>query len=189
MASLWRSLSFILMGRKHFTRQGYEAAARTFDNRCVSAHSALLHAHTQAPAHVRPRHCSCMQASLAGRVVLVTGANAGLGLQVSHVLAARGATLHMLCRNAERGRRAVEDVVAASGNADVHLEVCDVSSLASIAAFADAWLAAQRPLHILVNNAGVLVSGASVRPWDCMQHGLWVQPPVMPLLPCMRACS
>jgi len=38
------------------------------------------------------------------------------------------------------------------------LQVCDVSSLASVSAFASEWLAAQRPLHLLVNNAGVLVS-------------------------------
>jgi NAD(P)-dependent dehydrogenase (short-subunit alcohol dehydrogenase family) len=40
----------------------------------------------------------------------------------------------------------------------VMVQVCDVSSLASVAAFAAEWLAASRPLHLLVNNAGVLVS-------------------------------
>jgi dehydrogenase/reductase SDR family protein 12 len=54
----------------------------------------------------------------------VTGANSGLGLATAHALAARGATLLLLCRNAERGAAAVEAVRAASGNQDVHLEVC-----------------------------------------------------------------
>lgn len=43
------------------------------------------------------------------------------------------------------------------------LQVCDVSSLASVASFAANWLASSRPCHLLVNNAGVLVSGAPMR--------------------------
>jgi NAD(P)-dependent dehydrogenase (short-subunit alcohol dehydrogenase family) len=43
------------------------------------------------------------------------------------------------------------------------LQVCDVSSLASVASFAADWLASSRPCHLLVNNAGVLVSPA---PWN-----------------------
>jgi hypothetical protein len=56
-------------------------------------------------------------------VCAVTGANSGLGLATAHALAARGATLLLLCRSAERGAAAVEAVKAASGNPDVHLEV------------------------------------------------------------------
>lgn len=139
MGSLLRNVSFLLMGNKHFTKGGYERAAAKFDN-------------------------SCMQNSLAGRVVLVTGANAGLGFETSKALAARGATLYMLCRNQQRGQEAADKVKQASGNSNVHLAVCDVSSLESVAAFAADWLAAARPLHLLVNNAGVLLSERSTTP-------------------------
>lgn len=44
-----------------------------------------------------------------------------------------------------------------------NLQVCDVSSLSSVAAFASDWLSSQRPLHLLVNNAGVLVSQKGCR--------------------------
>ncbi|KAF6260751.1 hypothetical protein COO60DRAFT_857255 [Scenedesmus sp. NREL 46B-D3] len=133
MASYWRAASFLLMGNKHFTKHGYTRASKSFDN-------------------------SCMERSLAGRVCIVTGANAGLGFTCSQELARRGATLYMVCRSEERGRQALEKVRADSGNSDVHLAVCDVSSLASVASFAANWLASSRPCHLLVNNAGVLLN-------------------------------
>jgi NAD(P)-dependent dehydrogenase (short-subunit alcohol dehydrogenase family) len=46
------------------------------------------------------------------------------------------------------------------------LQVCDVSSLASVASFAADWLASSRPCHLLVNNAGVLVSTITCNPGD-----------------------
>jgi dehydrogenase/reductase SDR family protein 12 len=66
-----------------------------------------------------------MQNSLAGRVVIVTGANAGLGFETSKALAARGATLYMLCRNQQRGQEAADKVKQASGNSNVHLAVSE----------------------------------------------------------------
>eukprot|EP00775_Hariotina_reticulata_P012698 gene12698-12829_t len=105
-----------------------------------------------------------MQQSLDGRICIVTGANAGLGLQISHELGKRGATLYMVCRNKERGSLAAQAVKAATGNNNVHLAVCDVSSLASVAEFAADWVAAGRPLHLLVNNAGVLLNCRQLTP-------------------------
>jgi len=64
-----------------------------------------------------------MQQSLQGRICIVTGANAGLGLQISHELGKRGATLYMVCRNKERGSLAAQAVRDASGNSNVHLAV------------------------------------------------------------------
>ena len=91
--------------------------------------------------------------SLAGRTVLVSGANGGLGLAASHALAGLGASLRMLVRDAERGERARDEVVALSGNGDVHCEVVDVSLRSSVRAFCDRYT---EPAHVLVHNAGVL---------------------------------
>lgn len=68
--------------------------------------------------------------------VILTGANAGIGLAASHELARRGATVVMACRNEERGRRAVDQVREATGHDAVHLIQVDMSSLTSIRAFA-----------------------------------------------------
>lgn len=99
-----------------------------------------------------------MRRDLKGCTCMVTGANQGLGFHTAQELAKRGATLHMVCRNPERGQEAVQRVIASSGNSDVHLQVCDVSSLAAVRQLARSFEASQQPLHVLVNNAGVLIN-------------------------------
>ncbi len=92
--------------------------------------------------------------SLQGQVCLVTGANSGLGYAVSHGLAEREATVHMLCRSGERGAAARDAISAQTGNAAVYLEGVDVSSLESVAAFVAGFSPAR--VDVLVHNAGVL---------------------------------
>jgi dehydrogenase/reductase SDR family member 12 len=98
-----------------------------------------------------------MSRSLEGKTAIVTGANQGLGYQTSLELASKGATLFMVCRNPERGAAAVEAIIKQTNNNNVHLKICDVSSLSSIQSLADDLKASKTPIHILVNNAGVMV--------------------------------
>ncbi|KXZ55487.1 hypothetical protein GPECTOR_2g1036 [Gonium pectorale] len=136
---LIRNCSFLLYGTKHFGKSGFARAAASWDN-------------------------SVMERRLEGKVVMVTGANQGLGFEAAQELARRGATLYMVCRNAQRGEEAVQKVRQATGNQDVHLQVCDVSSLASVDSLVREWEVAGRPLHVLVNNAGILVHEYSLSP-------------------------
>jgi len=71
---------------------------------------------------------------LTGRVMLITGANSGLGFATSHALAKRGATVILGCRNEQRGERARDQIKRETGNTSVHLEVVDVADLASVRA-------------------------------------------------------
>jgi dehydrogenase/reductase SDR family member 12 len=87
----------------------------------------------------------------------VTGANQGLGLETALGLARRGCTLYMVCRNEERGKLAVDKVQQDTENKDVHLKICDLSSLTSIKALAQDLESKQTRLYLLVNNAGVMV--------------------------------
>lgn len=92
---------------------------------------------------------------LRGRVALVTGANTGIGLVTARVLAQRGAHLFVTCRNAATGAAAVEQIRSGSGNLQVEALSMDLADFASVRACAQAFLARELPLHILVNNAGL----------------------------------
>ncbi|WP_433519159.1 SDR family NAD(P)-dependent oxidoreductase [Nonomuraea sp. CA-143628] len=90
---------------------------------------------------------------LSGRRAIVTGASSGLGTETARALASAGADVTLAVRNMDAGREAAEEITAKTGNTNVHVARLDLADRASIAAFADAW---QGPLHILVNNAGIM---------------------------------
>src|SRR6201996_8224511 len=91
-----------------------------------------------------------------GRVVVVTGANTGIGYQAASVLAHRGAHVVLAVRNLEKGNAALARVVAASPRADVTLQQLDLASLASVRSAADALRSAYPRIDLLINNAGVM---------------------------------
>ncbi|WNR44452.1 SDR family oxidoreductase [Paenibacillus roseipurpureus] len=90
------------------------------------------------------------------QTVLVTGANSGMGLATTVALAGQGAHVVMLCRSRERGEQALLEARRQSGSARIELMLCDLASLASIRAFAAAFLSKHPVLDVLVNNAGVV---------------------------------
>ena len=91
-----------------------------------------------------------------GRVVVVTGANTGIGYQTAAVLAYRGAHVVLAVRNLEKGNAALSRIVAASPRADVTLQALDLSSLDSVRSAADALRTAYPRIDLLINNAGVM---------------------------------
>lgn len=107
---------------------------------------------------------------LSGRHAIVTGANTGIGFETARVLALRGSSVTLACRNPEKAERARSRILSGSAGAiaDEQLEVgvLDLASLASVRAFAGKFLASGRPLHLLVNNAGVMLPG-----YDRTSHG------------------
>ena len=91
-----------------------------------------------------------------GRTVLVTGANSGLGLQTSTVLASRGARVLMACRNPTKAAAALEQVAArASGPAPETVSL-DLADLSSVRAAGEEVAGTTDHLDVLVNNAGVM---------------------------------
>src|SRR3954468_21926995 len=92
-------------------------------------------------------------ADMSGKVVVITGANAGIGREASVALARRGATVVMTSRNELRGGRAREYVrkLSRAGDRVVLLEL-DLASFESIRAFADEVLDRYDRLDVLVNN-------------------------------------
>lgn len=97
-------------------------------------------------------------AGMQGRVCAITGASSGLGYETALALARQGATVALLCRSEERGARARERIAAASGNADLHVIGCDNANLDTVRAAARQLIERFDALHVLVNNAGLLLS-------------------------------
>lgn len=87
---------------------------------------------------------------LTGKTAIVTGGNTGIGLETTKTLAAAGATVIVPARDTEKAKRNL------TGIANVELETMDLMNPDSIDAFAEKFLASGRPLHLLINNAGIM---------------------------------
>ncbi|MDA0712981.1 MAG: SDR family NAD(P)-dependent oxidoreductase [bacterium] len=90
--------------------------------------------------------------SMQGKVCLVTGGNSGIGKAAAKALAARGAEVHILCRDKERGLVAVDELREQSKNHHIHLGLVDVSDLESIRKFIKSFN--KDHVDILIHNAG-----------------------------------
>lgn len=96
--------------------------------------------------------------AMRGKVVMVTGANAGMGKEISLALAGMGASLVMVSRDRERGDAARAEVESKTGNRQVELLVADLSSQQSIRHLVTEFEAKHNRLHVLVNNAGITLA-------------------------------
>ncbi|WP_435738168.1 SDR family oxidoreductase [Cellulosimicrobium sp. PMB13] len=93
---------------------------------------------------------------LSARRALVTGGSDGIGLGIAQRLAAAGAEVVLPVRNRAKGEAAVARIRSAHPSARVVLKDLDLASLRSVAALGDDLRAEGRPIHVLVNNAGVM---------------------------------
>jgi NAD(P)-dependent dehydrogenase (short-subunit alcohol dehydrogenase family) len=92
---------------------------------------------------------------LTDRRAIVTGGASGIGIETARALAGAGAEVTLAVRNTEAGERAAADIVDTTGNKKVLVASLDLADQASVAAFSAEW---EGPLHILVNNAGIMAS-------------------------------
>ncbi|MCS5718781.1 SDR family NAD(P)-dependent oxidoreductase [Herbiconiux sp. CPCC 205763] len=92
---------------------------------------------------------------LTGKRAVVTGAASGIGIETAKVLAAHGADVTLAVRNLEAGERAAVSITAETGNTAVRVAKLDVADLGSVREFVSAWTG---PLHILINNAGIMAT-------------------------------
>jgi NAD(P)-dependent dehydrogenase (short-subunit alcohol dehydrogenase family) len=99
-----------------------------------------------------------MTDEMAGKVVLITGGNAGIGKETAVGLASLGARVVITSRDAARGADAVADIRRRSGNDDVDVMSLDLASLASVREFASAFLDRYDRLDVLIDNAGLVLS-------------------------------
>jgi NAD(P)-dependent dehydrogenase (short-subunit alcohol dehydrogenase family) len=94
--------------------------------------------------------------SLTGTRAVLTGGSDGIGLRIATRLAAAGAHVVLPVRNLRKGEAAIATIRAAVPAASVSLHRMDLASLESVAAFGEALRSEGDPVHLLVNNAGVM---------------------------------
>jgi NAD(P)-dependent dehydrogenase (short-subunit alcohol dehydrogenase family) len=92
---------------------------------------------------------------LDGRTFLVTGANTGIGLQTARGLASRGAEVFLACRSEAKARLVIDELTVRTSNPSLHFLALDLGDLDSVRGCAAQLLEAGRPLHGLINNAGL----------------------------------
>jgi NAD(P)-dependent dehydrogenase (short-subunit alcohol dehydrogenase family) len=90
---------------------------------------------------------------LSGKRAIVTGGSSGIGIATARALAGAGADVTLAVRNTDAGDRVAADITAGTGNDAVHVGRLELADLGSVAGFVASW---DEPLHLLINNAGVM---------------------------------
>jgi NAD(P)-dependent dehydrogenase (short-subunit alcohol dehydrogenase family) len=96
---------------------------------------------------------------------IVTGASSGIGVETARSLARAGAEVTLAVRNTDAGTKATRDITESTGNHNIHVRALDLVDRSSIAEFVGHWTG---PLHLLINNAGVILSDLNRTPegWE-----------------------
>jgi NAD(P)-dependent dehydrogenase (short-subunit alcohol dehydrogenase family) len=92
---------------------------------------------------------------LTGRRAIVTGGASGIGIETARALAGANAEVTLAVRNTAAGEQVAADIAESTGNSRVLVAPLDLADLASVAEFVATW---DGPLHILINNAGIMAS-------------------------------
>ncbi|MCA2227011.1 SDR family NAD(P)-dependent oxidoreductase [Nonomuraea aurantiaca] len=90
---------------------------------------------------------------LTGRRAIVTGGASGIGVETARALAAAGAEVTLAVRNLDAGAATAADITATTGNKQIFVAPLDLADRGTVTSFVSAW---EGPLHMLVNNAGVM---------------------------------
>ncbi|XP_053701026.1 dehydrogenase/reductase SDR family member 13-like isoform X2 [Synchiropus splendidus] len=98
-------------------------------------------------------------AAMAGKTVVITGGNTGIGKATALHLTRRGARVVLACRSREKAEAAIADIQQATGSADVLYMHLDLASLRSVRSFAETFLKSESRLDLLINNAGLVNDG------------------------------
>jgi NAD(P)-dependent dehydrogenase (short-subunit alcohol dehydrogenase family) len=93
-----------------------------------------------------------------GRVIIITGANSGIGFWMAKHLSQKGARIIMACRSEERAQAAKEKILKQQSDAKINIELLDLASLKSVKEFSEKFHQKYDRLDILINNAGVMMT-------------------------------
>mmetsp|Transcript_18092 Transcript_18092/g.25761 ORF Transcript_18092/g.25761 Transcript_18092/m.25761 type:complete len:340 (-) Transcript_18092:58-1077(-) len=148
MGATISTTQFYLYGRKNFTQTGY------------LKHKASYKSPVQDSPSIGIADVGADGVSLDGKVVVVTGANSGVGKELSTYAAAKGATLFMFCRNQERANKARADILEQTkcNPESVHVVLADVGELAQVRRAVSEVQGQTDKVDALICCAGVLLN-------------------------------
>jgi len=95
--------------------------------------------------------------SMEGKICMVTGANSGIGKATVIGLAKLNAKVIMICRNQEIGEKVRKEIISQTGNKNIDLLLCDLSSQDQVRKLVDEFKNKYQKLDVLINNAGVML--------------------------------
>lgn len=93
------------------------------------------------------------------QTAIITGADGGMGTEITRAVAAAGYRVIMACVNKERAEQKRRQLVVDTANPDIEVRYIDLSSLQTVADFADTLLQEGTPIALLMNNAGTMETG------------------------------
>jgi len=96
-----------------------------------------------------------------GKICMITGANSGIGKATALGLAKLNATVVMVCRSKESGQATQEEIINQTGNKNIDLFLCDLSSQEQIRKLVNEFKQKYQKLNVLINNAGVMLKNRS----------------------------
>jgi NAD(P)-dependent dehydrogenase (short-subunit alcohol dehydrogenase family) len=125
--------------------------------RQASGAAAMLDAHSRKESPMSRNKPNSSEVDMRGKTVMITGFTAGLGRAAAFALAEQGADLVLVGRSAQKGAVVVEAIREATGCERVDMLVGDLARQEDVRRVAEEFLASERPLHVLFNNAGVVM--------------------------------
>eukprot|EP00980_Cylindrotheca_fusiformis_P023822 scaffold11032_cov122-Cylindrotheca_fusiformis.AAC.23 len=138
------STQFYLFGRKHCTQTGYLKRIKEYVDP------------VQAAAAIKVNDDGADGVDMRGKVVLVTGANSGMGKEVATYAAAKGAKVYMLCRSKERAEKARDEITKATSSDKVNVLLADMAELSQVRSLVKEFQKKESKVDVLVCNAGAL---------------------------------
>src|SRR5580698_9701381 len=95
---------------------------------------------------------------LTGKTAIVTGGSSGIGIETVRALANAGARVLMPVRSRAAGEKVAAEIRDSTGNQAIEVSDMDLGNYASVRAFTVSFIKAGGPLHILINNAGIMAT-------------------------------
>jgi len=143
------STQFYLYGKKHFTKTGWLNATKNYKS---------------------PDILQTADLNLADKIYMITGANAGIGKEITTYLASKNATVYMVCRSPDRSKAVLDRIISETNNNKVHLLLGDCGLERDIRRLWDEFVAHRRQvsadedirLDALVCNAGALLNEKTI---------------------------